>query len=114
MRKIHDSISDPKYDGVRTTRRQLNDTDSDGDSPCNSDYTNEEQHAHEVQNDQEQHEAEPQPPTPPSLNRLDQVTEPTDALPSTIHKTREEDRKKGKAISRQIVRDSSTYSIHGH
>lgn len=41
---------------------------------------------------------------PPPKRRNEEEPEPAEDLPSTLRKTREEDRKKGKAVSQQIVR----------
>lgn len=61
------------------------------------------------QSDEESEEETPKsdhvPPKPPTTDQ-----EPSEDLSSTLRKTRDEDRKKGKAVSRQIVRVSSLSS----
>ncbi|KAH7914638.1 apoptosis-antagonizing transcription factor [Hygrophoropsis aurantiaca] len=119
LRKLHDSIADPKYDGIKTSRRQLMDDEDDEniESELEEDY---DQDPSEGQSDHDEDEDEeppssnseieqPQPKTTrhklsPKLSaqRPDQRA-PGDDLASSLRKTRDEDRKKGKAVSRQIA-----------
>jgi protein AATF/BFR2 len=86
LRKSLESISDPKYEGVRTTRDQLL-NDTDGDSVLTD------------ESDVEQYQ---------DGDRIPEIPVPE---PSTTLSNRQEDRKKGKAVARQIVCRSS-FSLH--
>ncbi|KAG5647890.1 hypothetical protein DXG03_007814 [Asterophora parasitica] len=129
LRKQHDSVSDPKYEGVRTSRKQLveesgeeEDTDSGGEgSGSGSEDEDEDMGGHDVQASSGAEEAEasdedggsldsgeeevkanePQPRREKSRSIEDD--EPADDLSATLRKKREEDKKKGKAVSRQIA-----------
>ncbi|KZT70719.1 TRAUB-domain-containing protein [Daedalea quercina L-15889] len=134
IRKLHDNVTDPKYDGVRTSRKQLmedsdegrasDDDDLDGSVPSesaeeeNSDAADE--HAADEDSEDEDEEGsahgrteEEASPSPSALAGSAQVNEasnqpvnnpePSGDLASNLRKTREEDRRKGKAVSRQIA-----------
>jgi len=136
IRKLHDSVTDPKYGGVRTTRKQLleeSDENSDDDevggsvpSPSEEDdYSDaaDEHAADEDSEDEDQEdsareesdeEASPAPGRSPSdatggTRAVEASSEPANDpelngdLASNLRKTREEDRQKGKAVSRQIA-----------
>lgn len=134
IRKLHDSITDPKYDGVRTSRKQLleesdedfttDEEDADGpaasqeDEEGSSDALNEHEDSEDTDEDSPAPEGSDEEATPAPSDRLDGVsvngvgspptgsTELNSDLASNLRKTREEDREKGKAVSRQIVRHS--------
>jgi protein AATF/BFR2 len=150
IRKLHDSISDPKYGGVRTSRSALLDeedvtseveddaTDLEESTPGLSgpdDESTEEEGLEEedVGSDDEEedeevasddgHDDAPDQDVPP----ITQATKPTlssrtpppppppppapsDPLSHTLRQKREEDIKKGKAISRQLVRFFISYA----
>jgi hypothetical protein len=130
LRKVHDKVSDPKYDGVKTTRRLLQ-ADSEDDMVRSEDEAEEDfsEHVHDDQSAEggvdeissgSDEENEGLPSTVPDTlpNKFSQDHESQAGLASTLQKTRDEDRKKGRAISRQIVRltgnlrGSSANSIH--
>ncbi|PCH44385.1 TRAUB-domain-containing protein [Wolfiporia cocos MD-104 SS10] len=122
IRKLHESVSDPKYDGVRTTRKQLLE-ESDGEeeedlqegdsAPSNSESEGEQSDSQE--GDEEFHSDEGDKSghanPPPDIPSDRQFTEernvaeeaPNDDLAATLRKTRDEDRQKGKAVARQIA-----------
>ncbi|KAH9840131.1 apoptosis-antagonizing transcription factor [Rhodofomes roseus] len=128
IRKLHDSITDPKYDGMRTTRKQLlededldsgDDDDVDGAVPSPSEEENYSDVADENSEEDEEEllykesdeEASPAPSPSPSdrpggtraIQSNQPVKDPEPDLASNLRKTREEDRQKGKAVSRQIA-----------
>ncbi|KAG6919002.1 hypothetical protein DXG01_010241 [Tephrocybe rancida] len=122
LRKQHDSISDPKYDGVKTSRKMLED-DSDHnmddhsggsgleDDDADDDHAShggEEEPAEEwpSESEMEEEEEEQQVPAPrkhiPEKRAIEEPERGGD-LPKELLKKREEDQKKGKAVSRQIA-----------
>lgn len=136
LRQINQaSISDPKYDGRRVSRKQLvdNDEDQDEDIPSQDDGSDEEPpEGSESGEDEDEDEVEDRlheddddefsapsrvrfvNPTPPSeapsprkptKRSLEESEEPkgNQDLASTLRATRESDRKKGKAVTQQIV-----------
>jgi protein AATF/BFR2 len=131
LRKAHDSISDPKYDSMRTSRKQLEEEEEgvewEGDaseevdpnlsqqnakgnlggpplSDDNSVDTNA-QHVPETEsNGRDEHMAShiDEEPTP-ELSLSKEPTELDTELSSTLRRKREQDYEKGKAVLRQIV-----------
>lgn len=112
------SVADPKYEGVKTSRKQLmessdqepsdlEDDDADGDSESGAEGEEGEQHddSQSIPSESEPEETgEERQTTLPSGKQSDTELDPAEDLPSTLRKTREEDRTKGKAVSQQIVR----------
>lgn len=124
LRKAHDevlgSLENPKYNGIKTSRKDLIDNSSESEESDEEDLDN---HANEDDNASESnaraHDHEP----PSSEDEVDDLSEheagsstdgdlikgpgPADSqdndLFSNLRKTREEDRKRGKAISKQIA-----------
>ncbi|KAG1781027.1 TRAUB-domain-containing protein [Suillus placidus] len=118
LRKLQDSIADPKYDGIKTSRKKLMEYDgSDYGSEGDDDETDgelerdedEEVLDNEVPSSQSEPESEPDAPTLISTTFAAKSTtsyedpKHTENLSSTLRKTRDEDRKKGKAVSKQIA-----------
>ncbi len=120
MRKAHQSILDPKYGGVRTSRKQLvdieNEFDDDDMQPNVSDST----HSSESEDDGAPGEVsdeepdnhdnnESEPPGADEESDADNITEASNArdeqedLSSTLKRNREQDRLKGLAVSQQLV-----------
>ncbi|KAJ7132107.1 apoptosis-antagonizing transcription factor [Mycena epipterygia] len=111
------SIADPKYEGVKTSRKQLmessdqepsdlEDDDSDGDSESDAEVEEGEQHddSQSIPSESEPEETgEERQTTLPTPRQSNSQLDPAEDLPSTLRKTREEDRKKGKAVSQQIA-----------
>ena len=109
--KWHESLSDPKYEGVRVSRKELeedeeglsDDTDDTQEQPVTSDE--EVENRDEGQADQKSHtDATPEHLSGPvkEIRPAPQKTDDQD-LSSTLKRTREEERRKGKAVSRQLV-----------
>ncbi|KZT27772.1 TRAUB-domain-containing protein [Neolentinus lepideus HHB14362 ss-1] len=124
IRKLHDSVADPKYEGVRTSRKQLmedgGDEDTsgeDGDHDFSDSQGGDSGEEDDVPSDSASDDVEDEdilrpPPTKVSSDKTkgpsstENSPAPVEALSSSLRKTREEDRRKGKAVSRQIVRTS--------
>ena len=120
LRKSRDTVSDPKYDGIRISRKDLeddNDDDngsekssenqpSDDEDPPepSSDEEEPEEGSDDVQNASEAHNLSPSSP------RVTTTAPHEDELSSTLKRVREEERKKGKAVARQQV--SCDISVH--
>ena len=99
LRRAQDSLSDPKYAGKRVSRIQL--LDGDGQSlPSDSQVEDSES------DDEGQVAQERASDTPEPTSR--QEHQPDAA--QTINQTRQEDRKKGLAVSRQLVRPVYQFS----
>ncbi|KAG1811411.1 apoptosis-antagonizing transcription factor [Suillus subaureus] len=118
LRKLQDSIADPKYDGIKTSRNQLIEYDgSEYDSGGDDDET-----GSELERDEDKEELDNEVPSSQSEqeNELDAPTlisktfaakstasyedpKHIENLSSRLRKTRDEDRKKGKAVSKQIA-----------
>jgi protein AATF/BFR2 len=119
LRKLQHSIADPKYDGTKTSRKQLIEYDGSdyGSSEGDDDETSSEPERdedkdeldNEVPSSQSELENEPDAPTLISTTLAAKSTasykdpEHTENLTSRLRKTRDEDRKKGKAVSKQIA-----------
>ncbi|TFK74917.1 TRAUB-domain-containing protein, partial [Pluteus cervinus] len=107
LRKIHDSISDPKYDGVKVTRRQLMDTEEGIGSEDSSEEESEPEEnsvpaSSEGESDEgpETHQREPSmaiglPEAEPKPVHDDETL--------TIQKARDSDKRKGVAVAHQIA-----------
>lgn len=111
LRKIHDSVADPKYDGKRTTRRQLLESEEASDAEEHDASSEDEAGLSAESQSMDEDESEKNEDEDNSGELEEAVTEarsmqpePVDDLSSTLRKTRDEDRTKGKAISRQLVR----------
>jgi protein AATF/BFR2 len=101
--------------------------DSDGGSENGENYdTNPNEDSEEQDDDEDESESEDTPQNeqeenseignsnalhPLPLKTLVRASEPAEDLSSTLRKARDEDRKKGKAVSRQNVRHSSIWFV---
>ncbi|KAF4593277.1 rRNA-processing protein bfr2 [Pleurotus pulmonarius] len=113
LRKLHDSISDPKYDGIRTSRKQLTEASEDevmsdeeesegdeggigpGDSAGGHEDMQSESDATSVDDEENENAS--------TKLHTEHDQEDISNTPNTLQKTREDDRRKGKAITRQIA-----------
>jgi len=96
LRKAQDSLSDPKYSGKRVSRAYLlNDDEDEHSSPADS----------QVEDSESDDESQPAQEDDES-----DTPEPQVDVPQTINHTRQEDQKKGLAVSRQLVRLASPFS----
>ncbi|KAF8223528.1 TRAUB-domain-containing protein, partial [Tricholoma matsutake] len=121
LRKLHDGIWDPKYDGVKTTRKRLLQENSEeelvrsesegvvegdefSETSREEDQSAEEGDADEISSVSDEENKElPLPSQNVSSKNSAQDHMSLDDLTSTLQKTQDEDRKKGRAISRQIA-----------
>ncbi|KIM74675.1 hypothetical protein PILCRDRAFT_99127 [Piloderma croceum F 1598] len=107
LRKIHDSVADPKYDGRRTTRKQLMESDEeDAQSDEEDDDNQSSADEHEdlpSQSDPEGDASESEQVEHVSTSPPEKASEAPEDLSSTLRKNMDEDRRKGKAVSRQIA-----------
>ncbi|KAJ7460611.1 apoptosis-antagonizing transcription factor [Mycena latifolia] len=94
------SVADPKYEGVKTSRKQLMDGSDPETSDLEEDYHGDGSGSTPQSGDEEECEDDEESIPPHSEP---EEAEATEDLPSTLRKTREEDRKKGKAVSQQIA-----------
>ncbi|KAG6813828.1 hypothetical protein H0H92_006772 [Tricholoma furcatifolium] len=126
LRKQHDSISDPKYEGIKTTRKMLQDDsdgsldegseleeddlpdtnmpetdDDEGDEFSDDDRDNQSGEEEDEEDEEEAHVPPPSAKVP--VKRPVEEDERGDDLSTELVKKREEDKKKGKAVSRQIA-----------
>lgn len=134
MRKLHDSVSDPKYEGVHTSRSKIFDDDRDisdeeveareassptaeglGDDQSLPDEDEEENEGYSATQPFGQVEESDQPSDLDSDDESDDhsaVNEPHAGaaeegdrqLAESLRKSREQDRGKGKAVVKQLVR----------
>ncbi|KAJ7695097.1 apoptosis antagonizing transcription factor-domain-containing protein [Mycena rosella] len=113
LRKLQ-SVADPKYVGVKTSRKQLMDGSDHEPSDLEEDFPGESEsdpHSGDEEEDDESISSQSEPEeaskelqkATPARSHSDVEPEATEDLPSTLRKTREEDRKKGKAVSQQIA-----------
>ncbi|KAG7093782.1 hypothetical protein E1B28_007429 [Marasmius oreades] len=121
LRKLQDSVEDLKYEGVRTSRKRLQEQDFFSEEGGKDECLEEEEEEERGVEDDE-HENEPEPAssedevdeededslpeekmaTPTKHDHEKKATNETEGVTSTLRKTREDDRKKGLAISKQI------------
>lgn len=128
LRKMHDSLSDPKYNGIKTSKNQWlahesneeeaeDDDSTDHKAPIHLPVTDASSSPSEVHEDHEDQEARrplqkgiansgvPHEPSPPS-NAAGKNAAPhqDETLASSLQRTRAADKLKGKAVVRQLVR----------
>jgi Ca2+-dependent lipid-binding protein len=128
LRKLQDSLADPKYEGVRTSRKALeerqyeeseidsedeedefaglhggsSDVDRDGEEPDNSEGDESQMNEDEDSEGDSEDVTDEAPPSslrPPKRPAPEQEEDPTSAL----KQAREADKKKGQAVAKQIV-----------
>lgn len=105
---MQESLSDPKYEGVRISRKQIEEDESDDtDGVREQPVTSEEEleNRDEGQDDQETHTETPPERFSEAFKEITPASQKIDDqdLSSTLKRAREEERKKGKAVSRQLV-----------
>jgi protein AATF/BFR2 len=113
LRKLHESIVDP-YESVPTTRHHLNEDSAQNEQEDESEQVSPTEDLSVPMRKNESEQEQPVSPTedlsvPMRKNESEreQPVAPTEDLSVTMRKTREEDRRKGKAISCQIVYNPS-------
>ena len=115
LRQLNQSISDPKYEGTRVSRRDLIASEESLSSTDNSDVEDEdiaERSSPERASSPNHlvHDDVQRPPQPPAEHASQTRPEESQQKPphasdlaSTLRATRQQDREKGKAVVRQIV-----------
>ncbi|KAF8661273.1 hypothetical protein AX16_001374 [Volvariella volvacea WC 439] len=123
LRKLHDNISDPKYDGVKTSRKQLQaefqpskqDESEEGDGggeagslhsgdeELERDYDEEESDGESFVQSESQIESGEDEAPPKTPNDMSIPISGGNDMAAALQRTREADRKKGKAVARQIA-----------
>ena len=108
LRRHLDSVIDPKYVGVKTSRRQLEEGDALGDSPDQDESASQsissEGSASEEDEDEEKEEAsEGEQSTQKNNQNIQENSAHKKDLATTVRQRRDEDRKKGRAVTKQLV-----------
>ncbi|EIM80462.1 TRAUB-domain-containing protein [Stereum hirsutum FP-91666 SS1] len=136
LRKAQDSIADPKYDGVRVSRKKLLEMEEsqsgsadEGESGLENDDLEVPGHSHDEDDsededeeeeededkdeEEEESEEEPHRKTKPNTNGASNSNDPpepelqqnvnADDLSSTLAQKREEDKRKGRAVVKQLA-----------
>ncbi|KIK61575.1 hypothetical protein GYMLUDRAFT_42585 [Collybiopsis luxurians FD-317 M1] len=98
LRKLHDSISDPKYNGVKISRKQILEQ-SDGSSESPEESEPEADDGPESSDDLGEDDQNEQVQELPPPNGADAETAD---ITTSLRQTQDADRKKGLAVSRQI------------
>ncbi|KAH0836571.1 apoptosis-antagonizing transcription factor [Lanmaoa asiatica] len=103
LRKPHESLSGPKYDGAKTSRKLMLDESDDSESDSTSEDAESGTETHTFDHETEgKREVDTRTITDASTEHPS-VSEQNSDLSSSLRNIREEDRKKGKAVSRQIA-----------
>ena len=99
MRKLHESIADPKYEGIKSSRKAVfDDEEHSGTEPGDSeDRSDKDSVSDESSDDDSSIEEQQDAPSTPPPEAAD------DGLVSTLTHTRETERKKGKAVVEQLA-----------
>ncbi|KAF8557735.1 TRAUB-domain-containing protein [Imleria badia] len=105
LRKLHESLSDLKYDGAKTSRKLMLDESDDSESDSASEEAETGSHVSEehLETRTVDHKTGVRRKVDTASTERLSAPEKNDDLSSSLYKTREEDRKKGKAISRQTA-----------
>jgi protein AATF/BFR2 len=114
LRRHLDGVIDPKYVGVKTSRKQLKEDDALADSPdqgesasqsiSNEGSASEEDEGEEkVQSPGKQEASEAEQSTQRSSQVIQENSSHERDLATTVRQRRDEDRKKGRAVTKQLV-----------
>ena len=122
---MHQSVADPKYEGVRTSRKELIENEDNSGEDDEESYHEEDEESEEGRvrfdvpsedeedhsgEDEESHHDEDEEESEEGRVRFDLPPEkqknlgPTEDVTLTLKKKREEDLEKGQAVKRQVVR----------
>lgn len=116
MRKLHDSLADPKYSGRKITRAlgevpESSESDDENSEPVehdphgvNSPEASEGHRSMGEQETEETSEEEEERPTP-KPKTAEGERGPTEDVSSSLKRMRDADRLKGQAVTRQMVRE---------
>ena len=116
LRRHLDSVIDPKYAGVKTSRKQLEEDNALGDSPDQDEPASQSISSNGSASEEDKGEEKDQKIQSPgkeasegeqSTRRNNQVSQenssPEKDLATTVRQRRDEDRKKGRAVTKQLV-----------
>lgn len=125
LRKLNDNITDPKYDGVKTSRQfrtshdeNENESEEDEDDSESGSYSKvrtPSMHGDSLSSASEDEETHSPMPDGVTVNKHEEastrhkdqgpklISRQDEALASTLQRTRVADKLKGKAVSRQMV-----------
>ena len=120
MRKLHDSLNDPKYAGIKITRAlgevpESSESDEEISEPVeheshgpNSPEASEEDQSMEEQETETSEEEKERPVAKSKTGEEERKT--TEDVSSSLKRMRDADRLKGQAVARQMVRELFTNS----
>ena len=116
MRKLHESLTDPKYAGRKITRAlgevpESSESDDENSEPVeheprglnSSEASEEHESIGEQETEETSEEEEERPVTKPKT--VKEEKEVTEDVGSSLKRMRDADRLKGQAVTRQMVRD---------
>ena len=113
LRRHLDSVIDPKYVGVKTSRKQLEEEGALGDSPDQYESASQSISSEESSSEEDEGEEKVQSPEKEasegeqSAQRNNQIIQENSShekdLATTVRQRRDEDRKKGRAVTKQLV-----------
>lgn len=114
LRRHLDSVIDPKYVGVKASRKQLEEDDALGDLPDQDESASQSISSEGSASEEDEGEEKVQSPGKEeasegeqSIQRNNQVIQENSShekdLATTVRQRRDEDRKKGRAITKQLV-----------
>jgi protein AATF/BFR2 len=113
LRRHLESVIDPKYVGVKTSRKQLKEDDALGDSPDQDESESQSISSEESASEEDEGKEKVQSPGEEasegeqSTRRNKQVIKENSShekdLATTVLQRRDEDRKKGRAVTKQLV-----------
>ena len=114
LRHHLDSVIDPKYVGVKTSRKQLEEDDALEDSPDQDESASQSISGEESAGEEDEGEEKVQSPGKEEASEGEQSTQRNNQaiqeysshekdLATTVRQRRDEDRKKGRAVTKQLV-----------
>ena len=121
MRKLHDSLTDPKYAGRKITRAlgevpESSESDDENSEPVehephglnSSEASEDHQSMGEQETEETSEEEEERPVTKPKT--VEEDNKVSEDVSSSLKRMRDADRLKGQAVTRQMVREPFTNS----
>jgi protein AATF/BFR2 len=114
LRRHLDSVIDPKYVGVKTSRKQLEEGDALGDSPDQDESASqpissegsaseEDEDEENIQSPRKEEASEGEQSTQSNSQNIQENSSHKKDLATTVRQRRDEDRKKGRAVTKQLV-----------
>jgi protein AATF/BFR2 len=113
LRRHLDSVIDPKYVGVKTSRKQLEEDDALGDSPDQDESASQSISSEGSASEEDEDEEKVQSPgkeasegeqsTRRNNQNIQEKSSHEKDLATTVRQRRDEDRKKGRTVTKQLV-----------